>query len=709
GLKAPLALIGAVLPLPEGKPLTIKKNRLRGVESQGMLCSASELGMAEKSGGLLELPEDAPVGRDVREFLGLDDQVLELGITPNRGDCLSVAGLAREVSALTGMALSPPAIPARPAVHQEVRAVSLPAADACPRYAGRIIRNIDPAARTPLWMQEKLRRNGLRSRSPLVDVTNYVMLELGQPMHAFDLARLTGGIQARYSTEGETLTLLDDQAVTLSAGTLVIADEQQVLAMAGIMGGADSAVTASTRHVFLEAAHFRPEKLAGQARAYGLQTDSSYRFERGVAPDLPLKAMERATALILSICGGEPGPVVDCCADDQLIVPVQIGLRRARIGRLLGLQVADATVESILRQLGCQVEGRDDGWEVTVPLARFDLRMEADLIEELARIHGYDAIPDQLRPLPPRVTLGLESSVQPLALRKVMVGRGYQEAVTYSFVDPRIEAGLFGAPAVIELANPISSELSHMRTSIWSGLIPVLQYNLNRQQNRVRLFEIGPVFGRAEDGRISQQRCLSGLVTGLAAAEQWAQPARRVDFFDIKGDVEALLALASVHTFHFIPMAHPALHPGQSARIVTREQPVGWVGALHPQLEEKLGLGQPVYLFELTLEALGTRQVPKYQAVSRFPAIRRDLALVLDKTVLSSSLGEVIGRTAPAQLIGWNIFDVYAGKGVEEHQKSVALSLILQDFSRTLSDDEVNRIIDTIVAALHDATGATLR
>ncbi|MCB1637893.1 MAG: phenylalanine--tRNA ligase subunit beta, partial [Thiothrix sp.] len=409
------------------------------------------------------------------------------------------------------------------------------------------------------------------------DITNYVMLELGQPMHAFDLERLDGGIQARYAREGETLTLLDGQEVSLNAGTLVIADERKAVAMAGIMGGEATAVTDSTTHVFLEAAHFRPEKMAGQARAYGLQTDSSYRFERGVATDLPLKAIERATALILSIGGGEPGPVVDCCTDDSLMVPVQIGLRRARIGRLLGLQLPDATVESILQRLGCIVEDREHGWAVTVPLARFDLRLEADLIEELARIYGYDAIPDQLRALPPRMTLGLESALQALDLRQVLVGRDYQEAVTYSFVDPQMEALLSGAPTVIELANPISSELSHMRTSIWSGLIPVLQYNLNRQQSRVRLFEIGPVFGRAEDGSISQQRCLSGIITGSAAAEQWGIPARKADFFDIKGDVEAVLALASDHAFHFIPMAHPALHPGQSARIVTREQPVGWV------------------------------------------------------------------------------------------------------------------------------------
>jgi phenylalanyl-tRNA synthetase beta chain len=708
GLKAPLATIGAILPMPEGKPLKIKKGKLRGVESFGMLCAGTELGMAEKSEGLLELPGDAPLGKDLREYLGLNDQVLELSITPNRGDCLGVAGIAREVGVLTGTEVCVPEIPEYPVQHDDAREISLPASEVCPHYAGRVIRNVNPKAPTPLWMQEKLRRNGLRSLSAVVDVTNYVMLEIGKPIHAFDLDTLDGGIQVRYATEGEQLELLDGQTITLSNDATVIADASKAVAFAGIMGGAHTAVTDETAHVFLESAHFRPLKMAGQARKYGLQTDASYRFERGVATDLTRPAIERATQLIIDICGGEAGPVVEQCADEHLFERRAIGLRRERIGRVLGMEIADDDVVDILQRLGCEVSATDEGWSVLAPLSRFDLGIEEDLIEELARVRGYDSIPEVLRALPPVVTLTAETRNRLADLRRPLIENGYQEVITYSFVEPELELTLDPAGAEIMLANPISADLSRMRTTLWSGLLPVISHNLNRQQNRVRLFEVGSAFDK-KDGEITQTKRIAGAVTGMLYPEQWGAPKRKVDFYDVKGDVEAILEQASVQSFHFLPVAHPALHPGQSAQIATKERVIGWVGALHPRIEAKLDLDQSVYLFELDMDALEGRQLPAYQAVARFPGIRRDLALVVDKSVLASALDNAIQAVAPEQLIRWNIFDVYTGTGVEEHQKSVALSLILQDFSRTLEDHEVNQIVENVVASLHENTGATLR
>lgn len=708
GLKAPLAQIGAKLPMPDGKPLKIKKGKLRGVESFGMLCSASELGMADKSDGLLELPTDAPVGTAVRDYLGLDDQVLELSITPNRGDCLGVAGVAREVGVLTRTTVNVPEIPAQEVSHDDTLNISLPAADVCPHFVGRIIRNVNAKAETPLWMQEKLRRHGLRSLSAAVDVTNYVMLEIGKPIHAYDLDTLNGGIQARYAAEGEQLELLDGQTLTLQADAVVIADDNKAVGFGGIMGGNSTAVSDATQNIFLESAHFRPQKIAGQARKYGLQTDASYRFERGVAADLTLPALERATALILAICGGEAGSVTDCCADDALFERTTITLRRERIGRILGISMEDADVVEILERLGCEVATTADGWSVQAPLSRFDLNIEEDLVEELARVRGYDSIPAVLRPLPPVVTLPLETQNRMDTLRRPLIEAGYQEAVTYSFVDPELEALLDADATDIRLANPIASDLSRMRTTLWTGLLPAVQHNLNRQQSRVRLFEVGPAFDR-RDGEIVQSKRIAGVITGSVLPEQWGAAERKADFYDVKGDVEAILAQASAETFVFTPATHSALHPGQSAQIHCGEQAVGWVGALHPRIEADLNLGQAVYLFELDLAVLQHKKLPEYQAVAKFPGIRRDLALLLDRDVLASALEEAIAEVAPEQLVRWNVFDVYTGKGVEEHQKSVALSLILQDFSRTLEDNEVNQIVEKVVASLSEKTGATLR
>ncbi|MEN9503047.1 MAG: phenylalanine--tRNA ligase subunit beta [Pseudomonadota bacterium] len=709
GLKVPLALIGAVLPMSDGSDLKIKKGKLRGIESFGMLCSATELGMSDKSDGLLELPADAPIGADIRDYLQLNDEVLELAITANRGDCMSMVGVAREVSLLMDVPLTSPAMPAQLAQYDDVFPVTIQAVDACPRYAGRVIRGVNAQAPTPLWMQEKLRRAGVRSISALVDVTNYVLLELGQPMHAFDLDKLNDGIVVRYARDGETLKMLDGQTATLRSDTLVIADGQAPVAMAGIMGGEPTSVTDSTLNLFLESAHFRPEKIMGKARSYGLQTDSSARFERGVDPSLPILALERASQLIVAICGGEVGMVVDTCADNAVLSRKAIVLRAERIRRVLGVTMDNATVEGVLARLHCDFTPVLGGWEVLAPLARFDLALEVDLIEELARVLGYDAIPAVVRPRAPVITQPSETVVEQARLRNLLVMRGYQEAVTFSFVDPKMEALLAPGADSIALANPISADLGVMRSTLWSGLVRAVAYNLNRQQNRVRLFEVGPAFYQDENGKPQQKTKLSGAITGNICTEQWAQTNRSVDFYDLKGDIEAILEQVTGTTFYFAPVAHAALHPGQSAQIMTMDAVVGWMGMLHPVLEEKLGISQPVYLFELDMDLLARRTLPKYHAVSKFPAIRRDLALLVKKDVLAIALENAVKKAATSQLVSYYLFDIYTGKGIPEDQKSVALSLILQDTTRTLEDAEINRMVDAIVASLQEEVGAVLR
>lgn len=708
GMKAPLALIGAVLPMPDGKPLKIKKGKLRGVESHGMLCAKAELGMEEKSEGLLDLPEDAPIGIDIREYLSLADRVLELGITPNRGDCLSISGVAREVGLLTGDKVEAPSFDAKAAVLTETFPVQLTAQEACPRYVGRIIRNVNVKAKTPLWMQEKLRRQGLRSISPLVDVTNFVLIELGHPMHAFDFDKLQGGIDVRFANAGEKLQLLDEQEVDVAENTLVIADDSGAIALAGVMGGLSTSVTDDTQHVFLESAHFVPTAIAGRARQYGLQTDASYRYERGVPADVSVQAMERATQLIVDICGGEVSELVDTLADESVLERRTVSLRHARLERILGISFDRNEVTGILERLDCEVTTTEEGWSAKVPLCRFDVSIEEDLIEEVARVYGYESIPAAYTPLAPKPQLVKENQVTVQSLREPLLNTGYQEAVTFSFVDEKVETLLAPSEDRIQLANPLTTELSTMRSTIWSGLLPAVAYNLNRQQNRVRLFEVGPTFAK-ENGEVQHYTKLAGAITGLCEPEQWSQAKRKVDFFDAKGDVEAILAKVTGETFHFVPVAHPALHPGQSAQIVTQDHVVGWVGAVHPRLEKQLNLSQTVFVFELDLAYLQNKQLPKYETVSKFPAIRRDLALLADETVLASALSHAIAKVAPKQVINWNVFDVYAGEGLGEGKKSIALNLILQDASRTLEDAEVNEIVATVVDALEQETGATLR
>ena len=705
GLHVPTAVVGARLP----GDFKIKKAKLRGIPSFGMLCSEAEIGLAESASGLMELPADAPVGEDLRAYLQLDDVTIELGLTPNRSDCLSLAGVAREVGVLNQAAVQGPAIEAVSTSTEDTLPVSVSAPGDCPRYLGRIIRGVDVAAQTPLWMQERLRRSGIRSLGPVVDVTNYVLLELGQPMHAFDLAKLQGGIHVRRAVEGEKLKLLNEQEITLDAESLVIADRNCPLALAGVMGGEASAVSDATRDIFLESAFFSPDSVAGRARSYGLHTDSSHRFERGVDPQLAPLAMERATALLLEIAGGSAGPVVEVCNEASLPQRTPIHLRHPRCERVLGASLAKGDIEGILQRLGMQLEAVEEGWQVTAPSFRFDIAIEVDLIEEIGRIVGYSNLPST-RPLgslcmQPRP----EGQIGKRELARLLVDRGYQEAISYSFVDPKMQQHFDPGIEPIALANPISSDLAVMRTTLWSGLVPVLQHNLNRQQSRIRLFEYGLGFVK-QGADIQQENRLSGVVYGGVEPEQWGSASRRVDFYDVKGDVEALFALTRrSEKFRFVAESHPALHPGQSARIYFEERPVGWLGAIHPTLERELDLHGQTYVFEIEASALCTKNVAKFTEISKFPAIRRDLAVVVGEEVSASAVLDCIRGVAPSSLLNLKLFDVYQGEHIDSGRKSLALGLTLQAQSRTLTDEEVDAAIETVVTTLSTKLGATLR
>ncbi|WP_439888419.1 phenylalanine--tRNA ligase subunit beta [Pseudomonas sp. MBLB4123] len=706
GLKIPFAMIGAELP----GDFKIKKAKLRGVESNGMLCSASELQISEDNDGLMELPVEAPVGQDIRAYLSLDDASIEVDLTPNRGDCLSLAGLAREVSALYGAPVTRPTIAIVPAAHDEVRPVEVLAAHACPRYLGRVVRNVDLSRPTPLWMVERLRRADVRSIDAAVDVTNYVMLELGQPMHAFDLAEINGGIRVRMAEEGEKLVLLDGQEVNLRADTLVIADHQRALAIAGVMGGEHSGVGERTRDLFLESAFFDTIAIAGKARSYGLHTDSSHRFERGVDWQLARDAMERVTALLLEIVGGEAGPIIEQVAPTQLPSVAPITLRAERVEQMLGLKMDEAEIERLLVALGLGVSTSGAGqWQVEVPSHRFDLSLEVDLIEELGRLYGYNRLPvrypqARLAPQPKA-----EAAVELPALRRLLVARGYQEAITYSFIDPKLFELFSPGVEPLMLANPISADMAAMRSSLWPGLVKALEHNLNRQQSRVRLFESGLRFVGQLEG-LKQEAMLAGVVAGSRMPEGWAHGRDGVDFYDVKADVEALLASAgAADGFSFVVGEHPALHPGQTARIEREGRLVGFLGAIHPELAKTLGLDQPVYLFELLLSELAEGRLPAFRELSRFPEVRRDLALLVDREVPAAALLECIRTSAGEWLTDLRLFDVYHGKGIDPHRKSLAVGLTWQHPSRTLNDDEVGMATENILTSLEQRFNATLR
>jgi phenylalanyl-tRNA synthetase beta chain len=705
GIKVPLAMVGAKLP----NGVAIKAAKLRGVESNGMLCSAKELAIDADASGLLELPSDAPVGQPLATYLGLPDASIELSLTPNRADCLSLHGLAYDVAALFGSAVKLPAAVAVPASSDARRGIRLEAGKDAPRYLGRVVEDIDPSAHTPLWMAERLRRAHLRPISAVVDITNYVMLELGQPMHAFDNDALHGDIVVRHSRSGETLKLLDGSDARLDEGFVLITDEQQVMAVAGVMGGHESRATETTRNVFLESAHFAPAAIMGRARKLGLHTEASHRFERGVDPELPRRALERATELLLAIAGGKAGPILVAENIADLPRPAPVALRRARLKRVLGVDVDDSEVTRIFTALGMQVTILPDGWQVVAPSSRFDIEREEDLIEEVARIFGYDNIPT----LRPSGALALavepETRIGELALREQLAARGYHEAINLSFVPLELLTRWGFTDELVSLANPLSADLAVMQPSLLPGLIEALRHNRARQQERVRLFEVARVFAAGDPPL--ETPSLAIVACGNARAEQWGEPSRALDFHDLKGDLDALIAWGGEPSRWSVDATSlPTwLHPGRGARVMRDGKTVGYLGALHPQLAKALDLGADVHVMELALEPLLARRLPLARAVPRFPTVRRDIALDLPEEVRWSQVEEAVRQALGERLQELRLFDRYSGKGVEQGRKSLAMGLILQDASRTLTDDDADRCIREAVAALEQTCKAKLR
>ena len=698
GTRAPLAQVGATLP-----GIEIKQANVRGVESSGMLCSAKELGIAEDASGLLLLPADAPIGADIRKYLELNDQLFTIKPTPNRGDCLNVFGVAREIAAITGSVLMPAEIPAvSPATADRID-ITLEDETACPLYCGRILRGVNARATTPRWMVQRLERSELRSISAIVDITNYVMLELGQPLHAFDFARIDGGIRVRFGRASEKLKLLNEQEIPLAADLLVIADSKQPLALAGIMGGLDSAVRLDTRDVLLESAFFDPAAIAGKSRMLGFGSDSAYRFERGVDFAGTLRAMERATQFVLEICGGRAGPVIEARAALPERKPVR--LRRARAQRLLGIDLSNQQIAGVLRRLGFAFETHGDEFAVRPPSYRFDLTAEEDLIEEVARIHGYDRIPAKLPSAPAAMLPATETRVSVKALRALMVARDYQEIVSYSFVDRQWEIDFCANRDPVTLINPIAAHLNVMRSCLLGSLVDSLKLNLSRQQERVRLFEIGRCFERAGSG-YSQVTMLGGLAYGGAVAEQWDTPKRPVDFYDVKSDLESLVW---AQTVRFEATQHPALHPGRAAKLVLEGVPAGWLGELHPRLQQKYYLPFAPMVFELNLEVIRGRKLVDYQEFSRLPTVRRDLAVEVAETVSAQAMLDAMKRRAPSIVSEVALFDVYRGKGIDSDKKSVAFRVLLQDTRKTLTDAEVEAAIQQFLQVLQEDFQAKLR
>lgn len=705
GLMVAAALPGATL--PNGS--SIGKSDIRGVVSTGMLCSAAELGLEEGSEGILELDDGTRIGRPLDEALAFDDPLIDIDITPNRGDCLSILGIARELSVLTGARLK---IQDVPGVESQIRTrpqVELLAEAGCPRYVGRRVEGLDPTAQTPSWMAERLRRCGLRPVSPVVDVTNYVMLELGQPMHAFDAGRIEKGIRVRYAVQGEGLELLDGSTVSLTPDTLVIADHEKPIGLAGIMGGEDSSISGDTTAIVFEAAHFRPQTIAGRARALGMQTDSSYRFERGVDPMLPDAASHYATHLITSIAGGQAGPLVDRRLKRYLRRRGAIRVWQQHISRLLGTDIPRSETRAIFSRIGSPMSETAGGWRVTPPSYRFDLERECDLIEELARVRGYHTIPANQPHMPATASVGSESDVPSPRIKQVLTQRGYYEAISYSFVDATVQGRLAPGAGSLSLANPLTDKLSVMRNTLWIGLLQAAQGNLNRQHERVRLFEAGKVF-RVNGAGVREVPVVGGVATGPVYPVQWDLDARKVDFFDIKSDVEALLSLSGRgEAFTFTRGKHEALHPGQSAAIDLEGTTVGWLGRLHPALQTELDLDGPVYMFEMELEAIRHRRLPQFRGVSRFPAIRRDLSLTVDGDQPVAHLTGAVREIAGEFLAEMDVFDLYQPSGETSRTKSVGIGLTLRDSSRTLKDQEVEAVIKKILDVLNDRFGAKLR
>ncbi len=704
GLKAPLAQPGAKLP----GGIKIKKAKLRGVESQGMLCSGAELNVSEDHDGLLALAADAPIGAPIEDHLDLNDRLIEIGLTPNRADCLSIAGVARDLAVATGAEMSAPTMEAVPATIDQTLPIEVTASADCPRYLGRVIRDVDVSRPTPLYMVERLRRAGIRSIDAVVDITNYVMLELGQPLHAFDLDALEGGIRVRKAEPEERITLLDGEERTLTPDTLVIADHQKALAMAGIMGGEGSGISGETRHLFLEAAFFAPELMAGRARHYGLHTDASHRYERGVDPELAYQAVERATQLFLECVGGEAGPVTDVTSSTDLPKREPVTLKAASIRRMLGIDLAADEVTRIFTGLGFVVEAYTDGgcWLCTAPSWRFDMGREADLLEEIARIHGYDNIPVEPVRGAASAPAAAESATPQSVIKQRLAARGFTEAITFSFVSPELQRLIDPEIEPVALKNPISSDLAVMRTSLIPGLLGAAAHNINRQQTRVRLFETGLRFMPGES--LAQTPMLGLLLCGRRMPEGWSSDAASVDFYDMKGEIEALLQAVD-QRLTFRSAVRPGLHDGQTAEILLGDEVVGVMGRLHPSAAKTMNLPEQTLVAELALASVVGRALPDYQDISKFPEVRRDIAVIVNRETPSASVLDTARASAGAALADARIFDVYEGDGVAENAKSLAIGLTFRDQSRTLTDEEINESLSQVIESLWEKLGATLR
>ena len=705
GMKSPFAPAGTRLP----NGMKLRKSKIRGVVSNGMLCSAIELGLGDESDGIVELADDAPTGQALTEYFDLPDVTFDLDLTPNRGDCFSVLGIARDVSAMSGQSMKDPAVNPVPPQVDDAHPVELVYPPGCPRFAARVVRGIDMSAESPLWMKERLRRSGLRSIHPVVDVTNYVMLELGQPLHAYDLARLDGPIRPRLAIDGEKLTLLDENTVELLPNTLVITDDSGPIGMAGIMGGLSTAVTSETVDVFFEAAFFPPQTLAGIARQYGMHTDASMRFERGVDPYHQVRAIERATELLVNIAGGKPGPLIDHVVTEQLPEPGTLALRRSRLKKILGDDIPADKVSQILNGLGLKSTVTEPGWRVEIPTYRFDIDVEDALVEEVARIYGYDEIPEITATGDTPLARAPEAVIDLEGVADTLVARDYQEIITYSFIDEETDALVTGIKTELALSNPISSEMSVMRSSIWPGLLTAAATNIARQQDRVRFFEIGKTFHGSLDAPREVVR-VSGIVTGDVVEKQWGSAPQAIDFFDIKSDLEALFEMTGERDeFIFSPTEHVALQPGQTAVISRNGETAGLVGKLHPSLAKQFDLDKGAFLFELDAGKSFLAKVPAATDVSKYPAIRRDIAVVVSDSVSAAALSAAVRSAAPSMVTSVRIFDVYKGPGIEAGLKSVALGLILQETSRTLTDEDADTVMSAVLRKMQQDFGAELR
>lgn len=705
GLMVALATCGAVLP----NGMKIKKSKLRGEVSNGMLCSVEELGLDDKSSGIMELAEDAPLGMDLREYLQLDDNIFDIDLTPNRADCFSMLGVAREIATKNNLQLNTPVFNDTQESIQDTLSINLHDKASCPKYAGRIIRGINTHAKTPVWMQEKLRRAGVRVLHPVVDILNYVMMELGQPMHAFDLNVIKGAIQVRPANTSEKLTLLNGQEVALQEDCLVIADDEKAIALAGIMGGESSAVNDATTDVFLESAFFTPAKLANKARRFGLSSDASMRYERGVDPELVEKAMQRATALIVAIVGGEVGPISTQVYAENVPSPTTISFAPSKVKRLIGIDIPESEMQTTLQNLGMQVTKQADSWHVTPPTYRFDMSLEVDLVEEVARVYGFDQIAANMPHAEAKAGRISEYEQAAMSAAEHFANRGYHETISYSFVDPEVQELLYPGVIAKKLVNPISPELAVMRVGMWPGLIASMIHNMHRQQSGVKFIETGVVFKPSKDG-YQEESVISGLISGRYGELNWSEVSGKYDFYDLKGDLEALFTKFALKNIEFVKTEHAALHPGKSAQILLAGEPIGVIGVLHPSLLDALDLNDEVVMFEMSLKALLRSERRLYQTVSKYPQTRRDLSLLVPKEVCVADLQKVVVNVVPDNFLkDFDIFDVYIGKNIPSDKKSVALSLLLQDDNATLVDEKINEIMDLVLSALISEHNVTLR